>query len=226
MRSSKKVRVHDSTQVAGGRVPVRDLKSGCCKTRGKTPVDNVLQEPESVYIVHREKLQQLQESEAGVLQVPERPLPDHCSGRSPQAEHGTDTSRFTAVPHSGAVLNAGLSASLYAVSSGHFIEFVCAYDQGFKQHIIEHFRGEPRCAEFLQIGGDIFYIRKGLDDHTLPIHEKGRKRAVLRDVDLLNIAIECQKTGGEFCEILLPHSPDIIITYQPCPVLYFGGIAL
>lgn len=130
------------------------------------------------------------------------------------------------MPHRGPVLNAGLSASLYAVSPGHFIEFVCAYDQGFKQYIIEHFRGEPRCAELLQIGWDIFYIRIGLDGHKFPFHPDGRKRAVLRDVDLLDIAVEHRRTGGEFREILLPHSPDIIIAYQPHPVFYFDSIAL
>jgi len=33
-------------------VSVRYLKPGCCKTCGKTAVDNVLKDPESVYIVH------------------------------------------------------------------------------------------------------------------------------------------------------------------------------
>lgn len=33
-------------------VSVRYIKPGCCKTCGKTAVDNVLKDPESVYIVH------------------------------------------------------------------------------------------------------------------------------------------------------------------------------
>ncbi|MEG2433695.1 MAG: hypothetical protein RSB25_18835, partial [Acinetobacter sp.] len=49
--------------------PVRDLKSGCCKTRGETPVDNVLQDPESVYIVHREKLRSVCRHESHPLEA-------------------------------------------------------------------------------------------------------------------------------------------------------------
>lgn len=70
----------------------------------------------------------------------------------------------------GAVLDAGLPPRLYPVNSCQFMKFSNRNNQGFKQHIIEDFRGKPRRPELLQIRGNVLHVRIGLNGHKLPFN--------------------------------------------------------